>query len=210
VISRYRDLTLLTPHTVFAPRSDAGDLIDAALPRVDGDLLDVCTGSGVVALSLAPRARSALAVDRSRMAVAAARANAVLNRRRVRVLRGDLFDPVRGRRFDCVVANPPYLPTAGATRLPAGSPAWDGGRDGRAILDRLCREAAAHLRPGGRLLLVHSSLVDEGRTLEVLAHAGMEPSVVASRSGPLGPLARALVPDQESERIVVLEGRRPV
>jgi release factor glutamine methyltransferase len=177
------------------------------MPRVEGDLLDVCTGSGVVALALAPRARSAVAIDRSRMAVAAARANALLNRRRVTVLRGDLFAPVRGRRFDCVVANPPYLPTAGAGRMPAGSLAWDGGDDGRAIVDRLCREAAAHLRPGGRLLLVQSSLIDECRTLDLLVEAGLEPSVVASRGGPLGPLARALVRHRDMERIVVVEGR---
>jgi release factor glutamine methyltransferase len=210
VISRFRDLTLLIPPTVFAPRSDAGDLIDAALPRVTGgDVLDLCTGSGVVALSLAPHARSTVAIDRSRAAVAAVRANALLNGRRVSVLRGDLLGPVAGRRFDCIVANPPYLPMAAGARRPIGSAAWDGGGDGRAIIDRLCREAPAHLRPGGRLLLVQSSLARDERTLDLLEEAGLRPALVSSRSGPLGPLARANVPDARAERIVVVEARRP-
>jgi release factor glutamine methyltransferase len=209
VISHFRDLTLLTPPSVFAPRSDAGDLIDAALPCARGDVLDVCTGSGVVALSLAPQATSTVAIDQSRLAVAAARANARINRRPVKVLHGDLFEPVGDRRFDCIVANPPYLPTAGAGRLPAGSSAWDGGRDGRAVVDRLCRGAPAHLRPGGRLLLVHSSLTNERRTVDLLTDVGLHAAVVAARTGPLGPLARACMPLRRSERIVVIEARRP-
>jgi release factor glutamine methyltransferase len=214
VISRFRDLNLWTPPPVFAPRSDAGDLIDAALPLVEGDLLDVCTGSGVVALSLAPFARSTVAIDCHRLAVAAARVNALLNRRRVRVLRGDLFAPVRGRRFDCVVANPPYVPTDQDRRRPRGSTAWDGGHDGRAILDRLCHEASAYLRPGGRLLLVQSSLADQNRTLSLLASVGLQPAVATSRRGELGPIVQAQLPhlttigalDEEPvERIVVIE-----
>jgi release factor glutamine methyltransferase len=209
MISSFRDLHLLTPPTVFAPRSDAGDLIDAAVTRVSGDLLDLCTGSGVVALSLAPIVRSVIAIDRNPMAVAAARANALFNRRRVRVMRGDLFHPVCGRQFDSVVANPPYIPTPRTEHKPRGSSAWDGGPDGREILDRLCREVGAHLRPGGRLLVVQSSLADHARTLDLLADGGMSPAVVTSRNGPLGPLARALVPNQRTENIVVIEGRRP-
>jgi release factor glutamine methyltransferase len=127
----------------------------------------------------------------------------------VEVLHGDLFEPVGGRRFDCIVANPPYLPTAGAGRLSAGSSAWDGGRDGRAVVDRLCRRAPAHLRPGGRLLIVHSSLTNERWTVDLLADAGLHASVVAVRTGPLGPLARACMPLRRTERIVVIEARRP-
>jgi len=219
VISHFRDLYLLTPPTVFAPRSDAGDLIDAARPLVKGDLLDVCTGSGVVALSLAPLARSVVAIDRNSMAVAAARANALLNRRRVRVLRGDLFAPVRGRRFDYVVANPPYVPTAQTGRRPRGAAAWDGGHDGRAVLDRLCREAPTYLRPGGRLLLVQSSLADHDRTIDLLAGVGLQPAVMTARRGPLGPIAQAQMSHlktscafnaEPTEEIIVIAARKLV
>jgi release factor glutamine methyltransferase len=209
---------LVTPPGVFAPRSDARLLLDCALPCVHGEVLDVCTGSGVVAVAAAARAAAVTAVDASRPAVACARTNARLNRRRVRVLRGDLFQPVAGRRFDVVLANPPYLPTADGARQAVGRMAWEGGRDGRKVLDRVCREASEHVRRGGFLVLVQSSLADVERSLELLGQAGFEVEVVADREGPLGPLARARLAHllelglvdtlDPRERLVVLRGRR--
>src|SRR3954468_17982802 len=96
MLTTFRDLRLLTPRSVFAPRSDAGMLLDAAAGHVHGDVLDLCCGSGVIGLSVAPAAKHVTAVDASRVAVAATRLNALVNRRRVRALRGDLFGPVAG------------------------------------------------------------------------------------------------------------------
>jgi release factor glutamine methyltransferase len=217
VLTRFRDLRLLTPPGVFAPRSDAADLIDAALPRIRGDVLDVCTGSGVVALSVAPRAATTTAIDSSRRAVLAARAASTLNRRGVSVLRGDLLAPVSGVRFDVILSNPPYLPSPPGCGGGNAS-AWDGGGDGRRLIDRLCRDAPRHLRAGGELLIVQSTLTGTARTLEAMELAGLEPSVVRSRRGPLGPLARAQLPHlraigvleaEAAEEVVVISGRMP-
>jgi|tagenome__1003787_1003787.scaffolds.fasta_scaffold20904431_2 release factor glutamine methyltransferase len=191
MLTTFRDLRLLTPRSVFAPRSDAGMLLDAAAGHVHGDVLDLCCGSGVIGLSVAPAAKHVTAVDASRVAVAATRLNALVNRRRVRALRGDLFGPVAGARFDVILSNPPYLPVPGDAPRPVGSHAWDGGPDGRALLDRICRKVAAHLRLGGRLFVVHSSLCGVDRTVELLRQSGLEAAVVASHEGPLGPLARS-------------------
>ena len=190
LLTPYRGLKLLTPPGVFAPRSDVGMLMDAALPTIHGDVLDVCTGSGVAALLAVPRATSTTAVDANRTAVLAARANAVLNGRRVRVLHGDLFAPVAGREFDVVLANPPYLPVPADARSELGSSAWDGGPNGRGVLDRLCEGAATVLRPGGALFVVQSVMADHERTLSLLAQAGLDAAVAARHTGPLGPLAR--------------------
>jgi release factor glutamine methyltransferase len=192
-------------------------LIDAAREHIRGDVLDVCTGSGVIALSLAPPAFSMMAVDSSRTAVAAVRLSARLNRVPVRVRHGDLFAPVADRTFDVVLANPPYLPTPQGASMP-GSHAWDGGHDGRAILDRLCREAPARLRPGGDLFVVQSSLADIERTLTMLTRAGLRSCCVAVHRGALGPLAQtrlqhlravgALPATDAVETIAVLRARR--
>jgi release factor glutamine methyltransferase len=187
-------------------------LMDAALPSVHGEVLDVCTGSGVAALLAAPRATSTTAVDASRSAVWAARANAALNGRRVRVLHGDLFRPVADRRFDVILCNPPYLPVPDGAPESLGSPAWDGGPDGRRVLDRICREAVEALRPGGALFLVQSVLADYERTLSMLTHVGLDAVVAARHTGPLGPLARrhaghlraiGAMPRQDEEIVVV-------
>ena len=147
----------------------------------------------MVGLSLARSARTMTAVDSSRAAVFAARLAAVVNRVPVDVLHGDLFEPVGGRTFDVIVSNPPYLPTPEGARAP-GSRAWDGGHDGRSILDRLCREAPAHLRPGGELFVVQSSLAGTEQTLTMLGDAGLRSSVAAVHLGPLGPQARSQAP----------------
>jgi release factor glutamine methyltransferase len=166
-------------------------------------VLDVCTGSGLLAVTAALGGAQATAVDVSRRAVVCARINARLNGVRVRALRGDLLAPVRGERFDVILSNPPYLP-ADDDALPARGPqrAWDAGRDGRAVLDRLCAQAPAHLRAGGVLLLVHSSLCDTEATLAALRGHGLRAEVAARHHGALGPLLRARAPQLEARGLL--------
>jgi release factor glutamine methyltransferase len=184
---------------VFKPHSDslllAGQLRDE--PRLPGaSVLDLCTGSGLLAIEAARRgAREVTAVDVSRRAVLAASMNARLNGVSIRALRGDLFAPLQGRRFDMIVSNPPYLPSDRA-ELPKGGAAraWEGGLDGRALLDRICAEAAGHLTPGGVLLLLQSSLAAEPATTEALQRRGFELSVARRHRGPLGRRGRSRAP----------------
>jgi release factor glutamine methyltransferase len=217
VLTRFRDLRLVTPPGVFRPRSDAGMLLDAALPRLRGEVLDLCSGSGVLALAAAPHATAVVAVDISRTAVAAIRASALLNRRRIEVRRGDLFGAVRGRRFDTILCNPPYLPTPPDAPAVLGAQAWEGGPRGRDLLDRICTGARAHLRPEGELLIVQSEVADAERTLALLRGGGLDASVIARHEGPYAPIARSrlaylrregMVDDPDApEHMVVISGR---
>ena len=162
-------------------------------------MLDLCTGSGALALVAAREgAADVTAVDASRRAVLAVRLNARLNRLRVRALRGDLFEPLGGARFDVIVSNPPYVPGGDAGPV-AGQPrrGFDAGDDGRALIDRVCAGLPAHLRPGGVALIVHSSICGEQKTLDALRSGGLEAEVVERRRGPLGPVMRARAPELE-------------
>ncbi|MCW5249735.1 HemK2/MTQ2 family protein methyltransferase [Streptomyces sp. SHP 1-2] len=180
---------------VYAPQEDtallAGALSEEPLPS-GAAVLDVGTGSGALALAAARRGARVTAVDLSRRAVWAARVNAGRAGLRVRVRRGNLFAPVRGEWFDLVLANPPYVPAPdGGTRCPRGAArAWDAGHDGRLVLDRICREVPALLRPGGVLLLVESSLSDPGRTVGLLCEAGLKAAVTRRRRIAFGPVVR--------------------
>ena len=188
-------MRIVTLPGVFRPISDTR-LLGGALRRLplgaDTAVADLCTGSGALAVGAAlAGAGRVTAVDVSRRAVATVRLNAALNRVSVRAVRGDLLAALPGERFDVVVSNPPYvpdpsddLPSRGAAR------AWEGGRDGRTLLDRLIAQAPSHLRPGGRLLVVHSELCGTGATLEAMADVGLAGEVVARQRGPLGPLMR--------------------
>lgn len=177
---------------VFQPRSDTWMLIAAVgrQPLPPGArVVDLCTGSGAVAVAAALRGASVTAVDISRRALLSVQLNALINGVRVRTRRGNLFDAVRGERFDLIVANPPYLP-ADDDALPTRGPerAWDAGRDGRGVLDPLCAMAVAHLQPGGTILVVHSCVSDLGLTMRSLRSTGLTVDVVAEHEGPLGPL----------------------
>jgi release factor glutamine methyltransferase len=82
---------------------------------------------------------------------------------------GDLFGPVRGESFDLLVFNPPYLPSEDGER--SSDPvelAWDGGKDGRKVLDRFLREFPHHLKPEGRAFFVQSSLSNVFQTKQML------------------------------------------
>jgi release factor glutamine methyltransferase len=128
---------------------------------------------------------------------------------------------VRGRSFDLILANPPYVPAPDSRCRPHGSSrAWDAGRDGRLVLDRICRDAPALLRPGGVLLVVHSALSDPGRTLVRLRAAGLKAAVVRRRWIAFGPVLRArqgwlrerglLDAADEREELVVIRAERPL
>jgi release factor glutamine methyltransferase len=188
--------------------------------RGGDEALELCTGSGAVALELAAAGARVTAVDLSRRSVATARLNARLRGLRVRALRGSLFEPVASEKFDLIATNPPYVP-APTDDLPerGARRAWDAGRDGRALIDPICDRAAAHLEPGGAILIVHSSLCGTDATLARLGAAGLEADVVASERGPLGPLmlarieqleaSGALAPGEREEDVVIVRGRKP-
>lgn len=125
-------------------------------------ILDVGTGSGVIALTLAAERPTAqvTAVDVSPDALALARENAARLglSERVRFLQSDLFSALEGETFDLIVANLPYIPAgeiASLSREVQRDPvlALDGGPVGTELIARLLAEARAYLKPGGRIVL---------------------------------------------------------
>lgn len=181
--------------SVYRPQADT-HLLAAALAREDlgprTSVLEIGTGTGALALHAARRGAMVTAVDVSWAAVASARMNALIHRLPLRVLHGDFRARTVGRRFDLIVANPPYVPAPGVT-LPSRGPqrAWDAGPDGRLVIDRICATASALLRPGGALLMVHSGMCGAEETVDRLAGAGLPAQVTASASVPWGPVLRS-------------------
>ena len=172
-------------------------------PRLPGSrVLDLCTGSGVLAIAAAQAgAERVTAVDLSRRAVATTLLNAAINRVRVEAVRGDLLKPVAGRRFDVIVSNPPYLPSE-EDALPRHGQrrAWDAGANGRILLDRITREAPAHLSPGRRALARAFLGVRHRPHARLARGRGLDPSVAETARGPLGPLLAARAPMLAAER----------
>lgn len=219
-----RRVNPLAPPGVYAPQEDtellAGALSDEPV-RPGSDVLDVGTGSGALALAAARRGTRVTAVDVSWRAVCATRLNALMAGVPVQVRHGNLFAPVRGRSFDLILANPPYVPAPDGGVAPRGAArAWDAGHDGRLVLDRICGEAHELLRPGGVLLLVQSALSGTELTLGHLRAAGMKAAVTRRRHITFGPVLRTrerwlreralLGPGENREELVVVRAELPV
>nr|MCU0760211.1 peptide chain release factor N(5)-glutamine methyltransferase [Steroidobacteraceae bacterium] len=172
----YRDfwtLRLAVTPAVLVPRPETELLVERALalaPQCGADgsvvsLADLGTGSGAIALALASERPDwkIVATDRSAAALDVAQLNARSHRlRNVQFLHGDWFEPLRGRRFDLVVSNPPYVaaddPVLGADSLRVEPrEALTPGTDALAALAALVESAPLHLVPDGWLLLEHGA-----------------------------------------------------
>ncbi len=165
----FGDLAFRVTPAVLIPRPDTEVLVELAVERAQAfaspRIVDLGTGSGIVAISLARRCPDAqvTATDVSAAALDVARANAIRHGAAVRFVEGDWFVPFGDERFDLVVSNPPYvvegdphLQLNGLPFEPRGA-LTDGitGGDGLACIRRIVAAAPAHLRAGGWLLMEH-------------------------------------------------------
>lgn len=157
-------LPIAVDERALIPRQETEELCQWGLSLLEAlpspQVLDLCTGSGAIAVALkrlCPRAQ-VCASDLSAPALSLARENARANGADIRFFLGDLWEPLAGLRFDLIVSNPPYIPSAECGALQAEvlrepRMALDGGPDGLAFYRRIAQGAAAHLNPGGWLLL---------------------------------------------------------
>jgi release factor glutamine methyltransferase len=174
---------------VLIPRPDTECVVVEGLrlakPLAEPDVLDIGTGSGAIAVTVAKQHKGArmTATDVSPAALAVARRNAERHRlaERIRFLEGDVFGPIpAGERFDFVLSNPPYIAHGDMENLPVGvrqyEPrlALDGGPGGYAVFERLVAQAPQFLKPGG-YLIVEIGAPQEGPARQRLeAHGGYE------------------------------------
>jgi release factor glutamine methyltransferase len=142
---------------VYNPAEDTFLLLRHAERMVEGDVLEMGTGSGYIAIELSrlPRVKRVVGVDSDPNAVVIARNNAleagVLDT--TTFLESDLFQNLGDSRFDWILFNPPYLPSEGVI----DEPSWAGGSEGGELLMKFLSEAPSHLLSGGSILAVVSS-----------------------------------------------------
>jgi release factor glutamine methyltransferase len=183
---------------VYEPAEDTFLLANNLSANDGASVLDMGTGCGVLAVLAAEEASTVVAVDINPHAVACTRRNAELNgvKTEIEVRLGDLFEAVgAAEKFDVILFNSPYLPVERDEGTSWVEKAWAGGETGRAVIDKFIEQASAHLRVGGRILLVQSSLSDVEETLRRLRRHALHAAVV----------------DEEKvdfERIVLVEAKK--
>ena len=153
---------------VIVPRSYIGHWLCGDLspwverPAEIATALELCTGSGCLAILLAqalPNARiDAVDVSPGALAVAERNVGDYALGDRIRLRQGDLFAPVHARRYDLIIANPPYVAASAMVDLPPEyrrepTISLDGGRDGLDVVRRILAQAYDHLAPHGILVM---------------------------------------------------------
>ena len=169
-VQDFMGLPIRVNRNVLIPRLDTEVVVEEALKIIEKkgwahpDVLDMCTGSGAIGVSIAVKSPESIVTmtDISEEALKTAMQNAGLNEvnRKCVFLRGDMFDALPpDREYDMIICNPPYIETKEIERLSIEvrekEPrlALDGGKDGLDFYRRIAKDAGSHLRTGGVLVL---------------------------------------------------------
>ncbi len=175
---RYYGLKLKLHPQVYEPAEDTFLLAENLAVKNGDTALDVGTGTGLIALLMARKARYVLGVDINPIAVELTRENARLNGiKNVEFRLSNLFENVAGK-FDIITFNAPYLP--GEPEEPIDL-ALVGGKRGREVLDRFIEEVPTYLKPGGTVQIVQSSITGVEKTLELLRKKDLNPEITAKK-----------------------------
>jgi release factor glutamine methyltransferase len=149
------NLTLLVLPTVYQPREDSFLMIKALNIKKGEKILEIGTGSGIIAIHCAKAGADVTATDINPHAVNSAKFNAEMNKIKLKVLNSDLFSNVKGK-FDKIIFNPPYLPSDKKDRFYDIS--YSGGKSGIEITNKFLRQAPKFLKKGGEIYFILSSL----------------------------------------------------
>lgn len=165
-LQEFMKLKFLVNKNVLIPRQDTEILVEEVINIAKNinkpEILDLCTGSGAIAISIAkyiPEARLT-AVDISNEALEVAKKNARFNGEssRIEFIQSDMFKKLKDKKFDIIVSNPPYIPSIDIKKLPKDVQkepiiALDGGKSGTKFYEEIIKEGYKYLKQGGYICL---------------------------------------------------------
>ena len=163
-----------THENVYVPAEDSYLLAENLEVENGKSVLEIGTGSGIVAMYASKLTDKVTAPDINFDAIQLAESNFKANNiDNVELLFGNLFEPVKDRKFDVILFNTPYLPTEEGEVIEDNlNYAFDGGLNGRKVIDLFLNEVKNHLNDGGIVQLIQSSLSDNDETLNKLDELG--------------------------------------
>ena len=177
----YKDLILEIPETVYYPREDS--LLLARIIEKENlkkkKALDMGSGSGFLAMLMAQQDAEVVASDINEEAVKIVKLNARSSNVKVNAMNSDLFEKIEDK-FDLIVFNPPYLPEKTLHR----DNQYYGGKTGREVIDKFIKNSGSHLKKGGRILIVISSITGEKEVIEMFESYDFRAKSVARQKVP--------------------------
>lgn len=180
-MQKYKDTLYQIHPQVYQPAEDTYLLADNLQVNRMSKILEIGTGTGIIAIIAAKRASKVIATDINPHAIDCAVKNIITNKTyNVELRKGNLFEPVEGEKFDLILFNTPYLPSSTDEKSDDElDAAWNGGLDGREVIDRFLEEVTDYLNPDGKVQMVQSSLSDNEKTLKKFEDLGFKASITA-------------------------------
>ena len=171
-----------TDDLVYIPSDDTFLLAENLEIKEGQSVLEIGTGSGLVSMYASLLTDDVTATDINYNALELAEKNFKLNNiNTIKLEFGDLFEPVKDKKFDVILFNTPYLPTDSDDIINDDlNYAFDGGLDGRKVIDRFINEVSNHLNDKGIVQIIQSSLSDNDRTLDMFDSNGFVAEIAES------------------------------
>ena len=171
-----------TDDLVYIPSDDTFLLAENLEIKKGQSVLEIGTGSGLVSMYASLLTDDVTATDINYNALELAEKNFKLNNiNTIKLEFGDLFEPVKDKKFDVILFNTPYLPTDSEDIINDDlNYAFDGGLDGRKVIDRFINEVSNHLNDKGIVQIIQSSLSDNNRTLDMFDRNGFIAEIAES------------------------------
>ena len=176
------DFIINTHENVYVPAEDSYLLAENLEIKEGQSVLEIGTGSGIVAMYASRLTDKITVSDINFDACELARKNFEANNiENIEILFGNMFEPVENRKFDVILFNTPYLPTEDDEVIDDTiNYAFDGGLNGRKVIDLFLNEVGNHLNDGGIVQMIQSSLTGNEETLEKLDNLGFIAEIKAS------------------------------
>ena len=176
------DFIINTDDNVYVPAEDSYLLAENLEIKEGQSVLEIGTGSGIVAMYASRLTDKITVSDINFDACELARKNFEANNiENIEILFGNMFEPVEKRKFDVILFNTPYLPTEDDEVIDDTiNYAFDGGLNGRKVIDLFLNEVGNHLNDGGIVQMIQSSLSGNEETLEKLDNLGFIAEIKAS------------------------------
>ena len=179
---------------VLIPRPETELLVDEALKRLSGGdkVLDLCTGSGIIAIALQHEKKGELQVTASDIcdeALLFTRKNIAAHKLTIQLLQGDLFEPLRGLTFDLICSNPPYVGTEEQVDMGKEVLQFEphkalfAGVGGMQILERIARDGQTFLNDGGSIICEMGMAQGPGCTALFESHGWKDVTIIQDYSG---------------------------
>ncbi|GAA5819399.1 MAG: methyltransferase [Methanobrevibacter sp. CfCl-M3] len=166
---------------VYEPSDDSYLLAENLIIKEGDEVLEIGTGSGIIAIKASILAKSVFATDINYDALKLAEKNIRMNEiENIELCFGNLFEPVKNKKFDLILFNPPYLPTNEDDIFEDNlNYAFDGGIDGMKTINPFLNQVKNHLKSDGKVQMIQSSLSKIQETINKLEKNGFAVDITA-------------------------------